>query len=812
MNGIRQDIRFAARAMARTPALTLAAVFALALSIGANTAVFGVVDAVLLRPLPYPDPERLLIVMNSWEEKGFPQLSALPSDYLEWRNQTTVFEELAASELTEVNLTGEGEPERAQASRTSANLFSLLGVGPVMGRGFLESEDRPGAPRVAVISHGLWQRRLGGRQDVIGRPLLIDGRPHVVVGVMPRGFSFSLQWRETGLSTPPIDLWVPLALRPEEMNNGFSLAVVGRLKPGVGIERARADLKMIGDRITGQKPDHQPIGVLVIGLHDFLTRDVRPAVASLGFAVGLVLLIACANVANLLLAKAAGRRREMAVRAALGAGRWRLLRQSFTEGLLLAAVSGACGLGIAWLGTRTLAGLAPPAILRNGAIGLDLRLLAFTAGVSLLAATLFGLVPALQAFRLNLDATLREAARGAVDGARTGRLRAALVVAEVALAVLLVVGSALLLQSFIRTVSVDAGFERQGVTTGRVSLPVVGYNSRARITGFYEGVLGRLRSVPEVAQAGLVATPPLRSGREVFFRVEGQSADGDLKGAQVAASSAVDDGYFKVMGIPLKAGRLVAATDGPGTELVVVVDETLAARYWPGQDPVGKRLREGYSGTSQPWFRVVGVVGAVRQWGLTADPRPAMYTSFWQLGPREMTIVARGRAGDAAMAAALRAAVRQVDPNQPVAEVRTMADAVAASVAPRRFSASLITVFAAVALLLAAVGVYAITAYSVVRRTREIGIRKALGASSGTIIGAVMRDGLGLVGTGLIIGCVAAAWLGRYLTSELYGVRASDPLTFAAACGALILVAAVACYVPARRANAVDPVVALRSE
>ncbi|RPJ63881.1 MAG: FtsX-like permease family protein, partial [Acidobacteria bacterium] len=536
MRAFVNDLRFAVRILARTPAVTFAAILALAVAIGANTAIFSVVDAVLLEPLPYHQPDRIVTIWNSWQEKGYPQLPALPSDYVEWAKQATVFQQLGASQGMEVNVTGGAEAERLHAARSSHGLFPLLGVRPALGRGFVASDEQ--SPNVVVLSDGLWRRRFAARPDVVGQTMAIDGRGYTVVGVMPADFRFSVTWDRTGLSTPPIDLWVPLALRADELNDGFSLTVLARLKPGVSVEGAQAELRTIGNRISAQDPDHKAIGAHLVGLHDLLTREVRPAVVTLGVAVGLVLLIACANIANLLLSKASVRRREIAIRAALGAGRGRLVQQMLTESLALGALGGFCGVGLAWAGTALIARHAPAAVLRAGTIGLDLRTLTFTACVSLLSAILFGLAPALQALRVNIDTSLRASARGGVEGGAQGRLRSLLVVAEVALAVLLVVGSGLLLRSFVKIVSVDPGFRSEGLTIARVSLPASRYDTRARQSAFFEEMLSRVRGLPEISAVSAAATPPLEQGREIFFRIEGRGDDGDVRRAKVAGSIA----------------------------------------------------------------------------------------------------------------------------------------------------------------------------------------------------------------------------------------------------------------------------------
>jgi putative ABC transport system permease protein len=811
MSGFIHDVRYAVRLLAHTPGLTLAALLALAVSIGANTAIFSVVDAVLFRPLPYRDADRLVTAWNTFPEKGFPQMPVVPSDFVEWQRQATVFEHLAAWQAVEVNLTGTGDPERLHAARASWNLFPLLGVRPALGRAFARAEDQSGGERVAILSDGLWKRRFGADRAIVGQQVSLDGNSYTVVGVMPAGFGFSLTWTQTGLATPPVDLWVPLALDPAQLNNGFELTVVGRVKPGTSVARAHEDLEAVCARIIAEVPDHKGIGVEVIGLHDVLTRDVRPAVVALAVAVGLVLLIACANVANLLLARASGRAREMALRAALGAGRVRLVRQLLTESLVLALCASAVGLALAFGATALLARYAPDALLRTGGVGVDLRVLGFTLGSSLVSAFLFGLAPVLHAGRLNLDTALRESARGGLEGRRHARVRDLLVVGEMALAVLLVVGSGLLLQSFLRVTSVDPGFRVEGVTMAKVSLPPSRYPDAARIGAFFDEVAGRLRAQPGVRAVGLASFAPLEQGREVFFTIEGKSVAG-ARQAPLAVSWAVDPGYFEVMGVRLRRGRLITDADTRGAEAVAVVDEALARRYWPGEDPIGRRIHEGYGGGNRPWIRIVGVVGSVRQYGQAVAIKPAMYLSFRQFPRRAMTVVARARTASAPMAAALRSVVRQVDPDQPIDAVRTVEEALAASVAPRRFSASLLASFASLALVLAAVGIYAVMSYAVARRTREIGIRKALGAQTWQIVGLVLGQGLALAGAGLAVGCLAAAWGTRLLSSQLYGVAPTDPVTFGASCLLLLAVALLACYVPARRATRVDAVTALRQE
>ena len=811
MTAIFQDVRVAVRTMLRTPALSLAALVALALTVGANTAIFSVVDAVLFRPLPYHRPDTIVTAFESWQDKGFPQLGVLPSDYAEWRRQSTSFDQLAASWAVDVNLTGTGDAERIHGARVSSSLFPALGVPPAFGRGFAEVEDRSGAPRSAILSDGLWRRRFGASRNVLGRTIEVDGQPCTIVGVMPRGFTFSVDWKLTGLSTTPVELWLPLALRPEEADNGFDLTVVGRLKPGVTVAQADDDLKRIDRRLGDQEPVRRGVGAAVTALHDLLTREIRPAVLALAAAVGLVLLVTCANVASLLLARASSRRREMAIRAALGAGRLRVLRQLAVEGLVLAGGAGVLGLGLALAGTRLLAIYAPPAALHAGPIEVNPRVLAFMLAVTACSGVACAMAPAASVWRAGLDAILRQAGRGASAGLAAVRVQRWLVVTEIALALVLVVGSGLLINSFVRLVSIDPGFSPRGLASLHLSLPGSRYPTGERQVAFYADLLARARSLPEIAEIGAVSEPPLASGREVFYTVEGEPA-ADERQAPVATSRAVAGDYFRVAGIALRRGRLLTEADNASAPRVAVVDESFARRHWPGGDAIGRRVREGTTAANKPWLTVVGVVGSVRQYGLAADAKPGMYVPFLQSPRREMTLLVRARSAGMTVAPAVRGVVAQIDRDQPVDRVQTMDEAIGTTLAPQRFSASLLTGFAALALLLAAVGVYGLMSYTVAARTREIGVRVALGAQPRQVLRLVLRQGFALAGAGLALGCAAALATTRLLASQLYGVASTDAPTFAVACVVLLGAALLACYVPARRASRIDPVLTLRQD
>ncbi len=809
MSSLLQDLRFGLRVLVRSPGASLVAIVALALGIGANTAIFSLLDAVLLRPLPYQDPDRLVQVWEEASHVGFPRNTPAPGNFNDWKQQNQVFSDMAASRNLSFTLTGRGgDPEAVVGRGVTANMFSVLGVKPALGRVLAADEDRPGGPPVAVIGHGLWQRRFGGDPAIVGETVEIDGRTTTIVGVMPRDFVYPKREHE---------LWVPLALSPEALANRRShfLQVVARLAPGVSLERARSDMDAIAARMQRDFPDsNAKLGATVIPLSEEVLGNTRDAVLVLVVAVGCVLLIACANVANLLLSRATVRRREIAVRIALGAGRGRIVRQLLTESLLLSLVGGALGLGVAMWSFDVLTALIPEGTSPSAGLHLDGRMLLFTAAVSILTGVMFGLAPALTASRQELGEELKAGARAGA-GVASGRLRGALVVAEVALAFLLLTGAGLMVQAFVHVRSLDPGFRPENVLTARTSLPSPRYDEVARRNAFYEQVLTRVAALPGVVSAGYTSYLPLTNrGGTAGFTIEGRPPlrAGEILDANFREVSA---DYLKTMGIALRGGRFLEARDGATTERVVVVNEAFTRQFLPGEDALGKRIALG-RGDDLEWMRIVGIVGDVKQMGLERAGRAEMYVPYTQVNahdfysPRDLAVRTAGE--PMALAGAVREAIWEVDGLQAVANVRTLESILDHELAPRSTQANLLGAFAVLALILASLGLYGVLSYTVAQRRREIGIRMALGARAGKVVGMVVAQGLVLTAAGIALGLVGAVALTRALASLLYGVSASDPLTLLGVAAALVIVAFLASYLPARRAARVDPMVALRSE
>jgi putative ABC transport system permease protein len=806
MQTFLQDLKFGFRQLLSKPCFALIAVLSLALGIGANTAIFSLVDAVLLRPLPFHDPERLVIVWEEFTRIGFPRNTPAPANYVDWKSQNKVFEGMAALSWRTYNLTEEGEPEKVEAQVVTADFFPLLGVAPEVGRTFTPEEDQPGANKVVLISHGLWQRRFGG-EKVLGKELLLDGQKHTVIGVMPRGFQFMA--KETGL-------WLPIAFSQEELANrgGHYLTVVARMKPGVKLAQARADIAAITERIRRDHPDHGfEMGSVVITMREQLAGDVRTALIVLLVAVGFVLLIACANIANLLLSRSAARSREIALRAALGAGRWRILRQLLTESVLLAFAGGAAGLLFAWLSFSFLMQLIPEGLALNSGVRIDLKIFGFTLLLSLVTGIIFGLAPALQAARVDLNEALK------LGGGRSGsagghrRLRNMFVVVEVALALVLLIGAGLLIETFLRLRSLDIGVNHDNVLTLRTALPRSKYSELARRTAFYEQVLERVRATSGVVSAGYTTAVPLTwKGGTNGFVVESRE---QLPG-QDANSRQVSVGYMETMGIRLREGRFFNNHDDSQAERVAIINETMARQFWAGESALRKRFKLGAPDSKDPWISVVGIVGDVKEMGLEAPAKAEMFfpyqqmpTMLWNM-PRDLTI--RTSNDPLSLVSALRQAIWSVDPAQPVSNIRTMDDVLAEEVTQRRIGMTLLTAFASLALLLACLGIYGVLSYAVSQRTSEIGVRIALGASKNQVLRLVMADGMRLAAVGVGIGLVAALALTRLMAGLLFGVSASNPLTLAGMTLVLASVALLACYIPARRAAKVDPMIALRYE
>ena len=809
METLWQDLRFGVRQLLRKPGFALIAVLSLALGIGANTAIFSLVDAVLLRPLPFSDPDRLVMVWEDAAKVGFPRNTPAPANYVDWKTKNKVFEDMAAITYGSYALTDEGEPEKVESQNVTANFFPLLGVKPILGRTFTEEEDKPGANRVALVSYSLWQRRFGGDPSLVGKEILLDGRKHNVLGVMPPGFQFLA--KEVGL-------WTPAAFSPEELANrgGHYLTVVARLKPGVSVTQAHTDIAAVTQGINRANPSSWTgfeLGSVVISLRQQLAGDVRPALIVLLVAVGFVLLIACANIANLLLARGAARYREIAVRTALGAGRRRIVRQLLTESVLLAVAGGAAGLVFAWLSFSFLKQIIPASMALNAGVRIDAKVFGFTMLLSLLTGIVFGLVPAFQAAKVDLNEALKQSGGRTGTGVGHRRLRSVLVVTEIALALVLLVGAGLLIQTFLKLRALDIGVNPENVLTLRTSLPRSKYSELPKRTAFYEQVLERVRAVPGVVAAGYATAVPLTwKGGTNGFTVEGR----EQGPGQDANSRQATTGYMETMGVKLRQGRYFDEHDDAQAQPVAVINETMARQYWPGESAVGKRFKLGGTNSTKLWMTVVGIIGDIKEMGLEAAPKAEMFFPYQQLPetlwnmPRDLTVRTSG--DPLSVTAAVRQAIWAVDPAQPISNVRTMEEILSEEVAQRRIGMTLLVAFAGLALLLASLGIYGVLSYSVTQRTQEIGIRMALGAGRNDVLRQVMGGGLRLAGAGVAIGLIVSFALTRLMTGLLFGVSASDPRTLIGVTVLLIAVALLACYIPARRATKIDPMIALRYE
>jgi putative ABC transport system permease protein len=812
------DIRLALRTLRKNPGFALVAVLAMGIGIGVNTTIFGVFNQMLLRPLPFADPDRLVFVWESFPRFGLERNTPAVGNFAEWRAQNHVFADMAAYVgppfRGSFTWTGGKQPERVQGALVTAHLFSVLGVEPLVGRTFLESEDREGGPHVVVVGHRLWQQSFGGDRNVIGRPMILDGKSYTVIGVMPAGFSFPS--RDT-------ELWAPLALTSAQLANRGShyLQVIARLKGGVSVERASAEMKTIAHNLAAQHPDtNSLVGSVVVPMKEQIVGDVKSALVVLLAAVGLVLLISCANVANLLLARSLSRQKEMAVRAALGAGAWRLARQALAESVVLAASGGLLGLLLAYWGVAALVSLAPRALLLGSGLTattitgrIDGGVLAFTALLSIGTGLLFGAVPAFTALRAPI-VNLRERSRG-TGGKQHGLLRSALVISELALALTLLIGAGLLLRSFARLAGVSPGFDPRNVLAVKLTLPTAKYPRDEDRYAAYREILRRVESVPSVKSAGMISALPMTvKGGSTGFYVEGTPIPGPGQ-LQLANNRVISPGYLHTMSIPLKAGRDFDRRDTAGAPPVALVNETMAGRYFPQGQALGKRFKLGLPGdSSAPWITVVGIVGDVRQYALDTQPNPETIFPYEQgisaFTPRDLVVRTAGN--PKALAATIRKEIRAFDPGEPVDPVQTMEEIVGQTIVLQRLEMVLLAAFSLVALALASMGVYGVLSYLVAQRTNEIGIRMALGATPVKVLRLVVGQGLTLGITGIAVGLGGALVLARLLSGLLYGVKPTDGLTFAAVPLVLAVAVLLASYIPARRATRLDPVAALRSE
>jgi len=810
-----QDLRFGARTLAKQPGFTLIAVLTLALGIGANTAIFSVINAVLLKPLPYSQPEQLVMIYGEFPALKTNQMSLSPPEYVDFQQQTRSF---AASGVFDssgsANLTPHegGVPERVERAMLSPEMFAVLRVAPLLGRVFAPEDAQQGQDDVVVLSHGLWQRRFAGRADAVGQKLMISGRSHTIIGVMPPSFAFppkAEMWQP---------LWFPKEMYDQQRRGSRGLEVLARLKPGVSLTAAQAELDQLGGRLTAQYPQNyraeRRYRMLVAPMLDDFVGELKPALLLLLGAVGFVLLITCANVANLLLARAATRQQEIAVRLALGAGRGRLARQLLTESVLLAVVGGVAGFLLAVWGVQLLLRFAPDNLPRLGEVSPDGRVLAFTALASLVTGVIFGLAPALQSARADVNDALRESGRTGA-GARQQRLRNTFVIAEIALALVLLVGAGLTLKSFWQLRAVEPGFNPNGVLTMRMLLPFTTHRGIPERATFFRQVLERLRALPGVASAGAVSRIPMVPGNNSGTMTGENSVVGPNDPQVEVEMRWASPQYFQTMGIAQLNGRDFNDADAEGTLPVAIVDESFARRFYPNEDPVGKRIKRGGPNSVRPWKTIVGVVRQVRNQRLDATSLPQAYFPVLQEADEmfNLSFAVRASGSDpSSLAPGVRAAVLAVDRNQPIFDVKLLRQIVGDSIALKRLALMLLVVFAVVAVLLAASGIYGVMAYAVTQRTREIGIRVALGAQTSDVLRLVVWQGLKLTGAGVALGLIAALGLTRLIESLLYGVSATDLLTFLAAPLLLAFVALLAALVPARRATKVDPLTALRYE
>jgi putative ABC transport system permease protein len=809
MNNWLQDLRFAVRSLFKRPGFALIVIFTLALGIGANTAIFSVINAVLLRPLPYVEPERIVQLWETDTRQRSLEGTVSPLNFNDWRNQTQSFEAMAAYRYTIFTLTGNDQPQSLNGSTTSASFFSVLGVKPIIGRDFLPEEDAPGKNRVCILSYGLWQRQFAGDQTLPGKTIQLNGESYTVAGVMPQGFQFP----------DSAELWSPLGYDLQRIERGsHNLMAIGRINSNTTVSSAQADLDAIASRLEEQYPNtNTRAGIKVIPLREQLVGKVEKGLYILLFAVGLVLLIACANVTNLLLVRATSRQKEIAIRAAIGASRRHLIRQFLIEGVLLAIIGGTIGLLIAWWGVDLILASLPSNLPRIKDANIDKWVLLFTLSISLLTGILSALAPAIYGTRLDLNQVLKESGKQTTAGSLRKSLRGFLVASEIALALVVLIGAGLLINSFLRIQAVNPGFKPDNLLTLQINLPRSKYKDQQKQAIFFQQAVERIRSISGIEQVSITSELPFSGSRSSSsFDIEGRPSDRPDDGNN-ADRRVVTPNYFATMGIPLVDGRDFTDFDDKTTNGVVIVNERWAQQFFPNENPIGKRIRIGddlevaFYG-SGVWREVVGVVGNLKHNNLTVADVPEMYMPYRQHPESRMMVAVRGGGNSANFTSAIRNEILALDHDLPIYNIRLMGERLAQSVLPQRFNMLLLSIFAGLALVLASVGIYGVMSYTVAQSTREIGIRMALGAGQQQVLRMVLGQGLALVLIGIVIGLAAAFGFARLMESLLFGVHATDFVTFAGVSVVLVLVALLACYLPARRATKVDPMVALRYE
>ena len=810
------DLRYSARSLLKHPGFVITITLILALGIGANSTIFSVVNAVLMRPLPYEAPDRIVMIWETNQSKAVTRSIVSPANFLDWREQNHVFEHLAAFRFWYYTVTGAGDPERYQGARVSAGFFPLLGIKPEFGRNFGPEEEQVGRDHVVILSHALWQSRFGGDRNIIGQLLTIDGEPFTIIGILPANFRF------TRVLNAELELWMPISFAPQQLTReDRSIIVYGRLKQGVPLSQAQAEMDGITHRLEQEYPKtNSGWAAQVNNLQDQAIQPVRPTLLILMVVVGFVLLIACANVANLLLTRATARQKDIAIRLALGSSHSRLMRHLLIESLLLALLGGAAGLLLAYWGINVLNVILPDRVPHLEKFSLDLRVLGFTLVVSLLVGVIVGLIPGLQASRLNLSETLKEGGRALSEAPSRRRLRNLFVILEVTLTVPLLISAGLMLRSSLLLQNIDRGINLKNVLTMQISLPKAKYSTAQQTATFYRRALQRIQSEPGVQSASAVNFLPLTNlGDATSLTIEGGNPP--PPGQEITVSyRVIDQNYFRTMGIPLLRGRYFTEQDNDESHGVVMIDQTMARRYWPDEDPVGRRLQPQFPAAKVPWrpessnnwLTIVGVVEDVKEDGLNDQTSAEIYLPYLQNPSSLMNLLVRSTSDPLRLVASVRSQVLAVDGDQPVYNIMTMENVFSQSLAEPQVITSLLATFAAVALILAAIGVYSVMSYSVAQRTHEVGVRMALGAQQRHVLRMILGQGLKLVLVGVVIGVTTAFAVTRVVSNLLFGVTATDPAIFVAVPLLLVVIAILASYLPARRALKVDPIIALRNE